>query len=74
MRHVCQTVRGCRDCYCYVRTLQLGAATQNKHYSDRVFCIMRTGVDAVKITTVLHLNEVKDNECVYFEMIISTDS
>ena len=39
MRHVCQTVRGCRDCYCYVRTLQLWAA-QNKHYSDRVFCIM----------------------------------
>ena len=25
MRHVCQTVRGCGDCYCYVITLQLWA-------------------------------------------------
>ena len=39
-----------------------------------VYFVLCTGVDTVKITTVLHLNEVKDNECIYFEMIISTDS
>ena len=39
-----------------------------------VYFVLCTGVDAVKIITVLHLNEVKDNECIYFEMIITTDS